>query len=158
MSYVEIKCPHCSASGRVQNETNSPFMMGRCPVCGGYVVYFCGASLALDDDVFATHALETIRNHILARIDGWMEERLTEFLDEYAEEFEIDRTAAAPWGLEERVVGTEFTMQLDTEVTNTPPKTTPSIRCPDLPPLTHDDVCNLLRSEIAALGHGHMPT
>ena len=91
MAHAEIRCPHCSASGRVDNETNSPFMMGRCPVCGGYVVYFCGASLPLDDSVIDSHSLTVIRDHILGRIDEFLEERLTDFLQEYAEEFEIAR-------------------------------------------------------------------
>lgn len=89
MPAIEIRCPHCSASGRVDNESNSPFMMGRCPVCNGYVVYFCGTSLGLDDDAIDTHSLSVIRDHILCRIDEFLEARLTEFLEEYADEFQI---------------------------------------------------------------------
>ena len=74
MAYAEIRCPHCSASGRVDNETNSPFMMGRCPVCEGYVVYFCGASLALEDQIIESHSLPIIRDHILGRIDEFLED------------------------------------------------------------------------------------
>ena len=65
-------------------------MMGQCPVCGGYVVYFCGASLALDEDVIGTHSLHTISNHILACIDEFLEWRVVEFLEEFADEFEIE--------------------------------------------------------------------
>lgn len=89
MAYAQIKCPHCHADGRVDNDANSPFMMGRCPVCGGYVVYFCGASLKIENDVYATHSLETICDHILEVIDEFLESRLTDFLKEYATEFEI---------------------------------------------------------------------
>ena len=96
MSHVEIHCPHCGATGRVDNDTQSPFMMGRCPVCSGYVVYFCGASLALDEDMIDSHSLVTVRDHILARIDEFLEERLTEFLEEYADEFHIASISAAP--------------------------------------------------------------
>jgi len=93
MAYLDIRCPHCGATGRVHNESNSAFLMGRCPVCGGYVVYFCGAALPIDEEVLQSHSLELIRDHIIEQIDMFLSERITGFLEEYAEELDIDVSA-----------------------------------------------------------------
>ncbi len=148
MPYAEIKCPHCSAAGRVDNDANSPFMMGRCPVCGGYVVYFCGASLGLEDGVIGTHSLETIRNHILARIDEFLEARLTEFLEEYAEEFEIDHERLHLLEADE-----EAEIQLEGEIVATQEDlgdshVQPSIRQPDLGQITDQELRDFLEIDI----------
>lgn len=163
MSFAEIKCPHCGASGRVDNDANSPFMMGRCPVCGGYVVYFCGASLALEDDVIATHSLETIRNHILARIDDFLEGRLTEFLEEYSDEFEIHHHAVRQLeeycdeveeesftdGLPENLLPEAEAEDLEPPELSAPtPLQRPSIRTPDLGQITDDEVKDFLEIDL----------
>ena len=144
--YAEMKCPHCSANGRVENDSNSPFMMGQCSVCGGYVVYFCGASLALDEAPMATHHPLEILDHIMDVLDAFLKERLIEFLDEYAEEFEIG---------EEPLVEEVDDSQLHWEA-NEPEDTlpswptlrAPSKRNPTAPPISADDLRNFRRIDL----------
>lgn len=162
MNLVDIECPHCGAVGHVEDAPKSPCLMGRCPVCGGHVLYFCGTVLPLDEDVIESHSLASIRDHIMNQIDEFLEDRVTMFLEAYAGEFGIDLraegsgSAAATSGgavasrLEAEVDDEDGDEEYEIEVTLEEDEdgVEPSVRHPERGAITNDEVRDFVEIDL----------
>lgn len=153
MNLVDIECPHCGAVGHVEDAPQSPCLMGRCPVCGGHVLYFCGSVLALDDSVLGSHSFGGIRSHIMEQIDNFLESRVTAFLEAYAEELGIDLTQDEPPArddAQESVAAAVPQATTDPE----PGAKRPSVRNPERGTITSEEVRDFVDIDLRLIDKG----
>lgn len=99
-SLINVECPHCKTRGQIMVPPVGSIIIGPCPQCNELVVVFCGQVLPLDKDVMQDGSIEIRRAHLLAALNGFLEERISALM---TDDFVIDTKA-----LPEAVNGMEF--------------------------------------------------
>lgn len=90
LSIIQMKCPHCGASGQVVIPPAGAILIGPCPQCSEMVGVFCGAALALDKHVILQGTAEERYEHLMRVLSAFIEERVGQIVDELAKK-ETDR-------------------------------------------------------------------
>ena len=76
LSMVDVQCPHCGAQGQIILPPLCSVIVGPCPQCHEFIVIFCGQVLPLEKDIMMSGTPEERRQHLLAAIMAFLEERL----------------------------------------------------------------------------------
>lgn len=78
-SFVEVKCPHCGAQGRIVLPPIGTILIGPCPQCKGMVALFNGTTLPLDNRIITEGTLEEKKRHIVDVFTVFIEEKVEDF-------------------------------------------------------------------------------
>lgn len=78
-SFVEVKCPHCGAQGRIVLPPIGTILIGPCPQCKGMVALFNGTTLPLDNKIITEGTLEEKKRHIVDVFTVFIEEKVEDF-------------------------------------------------------------------------------
>ncbi len=83
-SLIEVKCPHCGAWGRILQPPPGAIIVGPCPRCREMVAIFSGIALPLRKTVMAKGTENEKRNHVMAVLTAFLEDRVDELLEKQA--------------------------------------------------------------------------
>jgi len=67
-SLVEVQCPHCNARGQVLIPPLGAIIIGPCPECGEYLLFFSGHLFPLDKDIMENEDDRAVKKHILGQL------------------------------------------------------------------------------------------
>ena len=106
LSLIEVECPHCGAKGRIMVPPVGAIIIGPCPQCQELVVVFCGQVLPLEKEVMSEGSLEERREHLMAVLTEFLNDRLTKMLsyDSASDVSAIDEAGDADGGPSEGLV------------------------------------------------------
>ena len=79
---IEVKCPHCGAWGRILQPPPGAIVVGPCPRCREMVAIFSGMALPLRKRVMANGTANEKRNHVMAVLTAFLEDRVDKLLEE----------------------------------------------------------------------------
>lgn len=82
LSLVEVQCPHCEVRGQIMVPPLGGIVFGPCPQCNEPVVIFCGKALPLDGATMREGDVEERREHMLAVLSEFLNDRLAEMLSQ----------------------------------------------------------------------------
>ncbi len=95
LSFVDVRCPHCGAKGKIVLPPLGTVLVGPCPQCKGMVALFNGTTLPLDSKIILEGTIEEKKKHISEVFSAFIEERVEEFFSPQKEENpspELDNT------------------------------------------------------------------
>ncbi len=81
LSFVDVRCPHCGAQGKIVLPPLGTVLVGPCPQCKGMVVLFNGTTLPLDSKIILEGTIEEKKKHISEVFSAFIEERVEEFFN-----------------------------------------------------------------------------
>ena len=82
LSLIEVQCPHCGARGQIMVPPVGAIIIGPCPQCNELVVVFCGHVLPLDKEVMENGTTEDRREHLLAVLTEFLQDRIFKLLSD----------------------------------------------------------------------------
>lgn len=82
LSLVEVRCPHCGARGQVVVPPLGALLIGPCPQCDELILVFCGKALPLSREIMDGANPSEKREHLMATLFGFLDERIDEVLKE----------------------------------------------------------------------------
>ena len=82
LSLIDVRCPHCGARGQLMLPPLGALIVGPCPECREFVVVFGGRVLPLDKDVMLGSSFDERREHLMAVLTSFLEERVVRLLEE----------------------------------------------------------------------------
>lgn len=80
-SFINVSCPKCKASGRLEMPSAGALPIGPCPKCSEPVVIFLGQALALDKRTMEKGSLEQQEKHLLEVFDAFLKRRVRQLLE-----------------------------------------------------------------------------
>jgi len=113
-SFVEVKCPHCGAQGRIVLPPLGTILIGPCPQCKGMVALFNGTTLPLDSKIINEGTLEEKKRHIVDVFTTFIEEKIENLFNAKLKEEEKEK-------LEEEFKPESKTKELLSKVTKKKP-------------------------------------
>ncbi|MGC8738363.1 MAG: hypothetical protein ACP5UA_06900 [Candidatus Hydrogenedens sp.] len=81
LSFVDVRCPHCGAQGKIVLPPLGTVLIGPCPQCKGMVALFNGTTLPLDSKIILDGTLEEKKKHIVDVFNAFIEEKVVEFFN-----------------------------------------------------------------------------
>lgn len=81
LSFIDVTCPHCSASGKIIMPPPGSVVIGPCPRCGKPVVLFHGWALPLDSGIMESGNVENIRRHVKEVLNRFISDRVDRLID-----------------------------------------------------------------------------
>ncbi len=75
-TFVEVKCPHCGAQGRIVLPPIGTILIGPCPQCKGMVALFNGTTLPLDSKIINEGTIEEKKRHVIDVFTAFIEEKV----------------------------------------------------------------------------------
>lgn len=93
ISLIEVVCPHCGARGQIMVPPIGSIVIGPCPQCHELVVVFCGKVLPLNKETMKCGSTSQKREHLLAVLMEYLEEKISQIAFDPAAEDEEDGTA-----------------------------------------------------------------
>lgn len=81
LSFVDVRCPHCGARGKIVLPPLGTVLVGPCPQCKGMVALFNGTTLPLDSKIILEGTIEEKKKHISEVFSAFIEERVDEFFN-----------------------------------------------------------------------------
>jgi hypothetical protein len=99
-SLINVECPHCKARGQIMVPPVGSIIIGPCPQCEELVVIFCGQVLALEKSIMLEESIEIRREHLLAVLQGFLEDRISALM---TDDFELNSQS-----ITEAVEGVDF--------------------------------------------------
>jgi len=82
LSVIEVQCPHCGVRGQLMLPPVGALIVGPCPECDGLVVVFGGRVLPLDKDIMLNASFEEKRQHLMAVLTDFLEDRVVQLLNQ----------------------------------------------------------------------------
>jgi hypothetical protein len=92
LSFVDVRCPHCGAQGRIVLPPLGTILVGPCPECKGMLALFNGTVLPLDSKVILEGTIEEKKKHIAEVFSSFIEDKLEEFFNPKKEETPISES------------------------------------------------------------------
>ena len=80
ISLVQIRCPHCGATGRMVLPPVGTILIGPCPQCQEMVAIFCGQALALDTEVIKNGSNPEKEAHLMAVLTEFIENQVGDMI------------------------------------------------------------------------------
>lgn len=97
ISLVQIRCPHCGATGRMVLPPTGTVLIGPCPQCHEMVAIFCGQALPLDTEIMKTGTITEKESHLMAVLTDFIEDQVSEMLHRSLEaEDDLDEHLDSP--------------------------------------------------------------
>lgn len=97
LSFVDVRCPHCGAQGKIVLPPLGTVLIGPCPQCKGMVALFNGTTLPLDSKIILEGTIEEKKKHISEVFSAFIEERVEEFFNPVKKDeeqpLEVENTA-----------------------------------------------------------------
>ncbi|MCX8066156.1 MAG: hypothetical protein N3G21_13470 [Candidatus Hydrogenedentes bacterium] len=102
-SFIEVKCPHCGAQGRIVLPPIGTILIGPCPQCKGMVALFNGTTMPLDNKIITEGTLEEKKRHIIDVFTAFIEEKVEDFFRKQKSSEEKEAQSSGEFNPEGRV-------------------------------------------------------
>lgn len=86
LSFIDVRCPHCGAQGKIVLPPLGTVLIGPCPRCKGMVALFNGTTLPLDSKIIMEGTIDEKKKHIVDVFSAFIEEKVEEFFNPKKEE------------------------------------------------------------------------
>ncbi len=86
LSFVDVRCPHCGAQGKIVLPPLGTMLIGPCPACRGMLALFNGSVLPLDSKIILEGTTEEKKKHIIEVFSSFIEDKIDDFFNPKKEE------------------------------------------------------------------------
>lgn len=86
LSFVDVRCPHCGAQGKIVLPPLGTMLIGPCPACRGMLALFNGSVLPLDSKIILDGTTEEKKKHIIEVFSSFIEDKIDDFFNPKKEE------------------------------------------------------------------------
>lgn len=116
ISLIQIRCPHCGATGKMVLPPTGTILIGPCPQCQEMVAIFCGQALPLDTNIIKEGSNKDKEKHLLSVLNAFIEDQIGEMIHKSFEEGETsDNSLDAPAAEETPYPKTEWAPDYQSE-------------------------------------------
>ncbi|HOV32218.1 MAG TPA: hypothetical protein PLX23_02495 [Candidatus Hydrogenedens sp.] len=86
LSFVDVRCPHCGAQGKIVLPPLGTILIGPCPACKGMLALFNGSVLPLDNKIILEGTIDEKKKHIIEIFSSFIEDKVDDFFNPKKEE------------------------------------------------------------------------